>query len=53
VLCQQTTLEITGRRIPDSFYRDITQLGETVVDGGFASLAGLEADEILMQYDKS
>jgi alkylation response protein AidB-like acyl-CoA dehydrogenase len=50
VLCQQITLELTGRRPPDRFYRDITRLGETVADGGFTSLAGIEADEILMNY---
>ena len=50
VLCQQITLELTGRRPPDRFYRDITRLGETIADGGFTSLAGIEADEILMNY---
>ena len=50
VLCQQITLELTGRRTPDSFYRDITRLGATVAEGGFASLTGLEPGEILMNY---
>jgi len=50
VLCQQITLELTGRRPPDRFYRDITRLGETITDGGFTSLAGIESDEILMNY---
>ena len=50
VLCQQITLELTGRRPPDRFYRDITRLGETITDGGFTSLAGIQSDEILMNY---
>jgi hypothetical protein len=50
VLCQQITLDLTGRRPPDRFYRDITRLGETITDGGFTSLAGIEPDEILMNY---
>lgn len=52
VLAQQITLDVTGRTTPDRFYRDITGLGETILDGGFASLAGIEADEILMTYDR-
>ena len=50
VLCQQITLDLTGRRPPDRFYRDITRLGETITDGGFTSLAGIDPDEILMNY---
>ncbi len=50
VLCQQITLDLTGRRPPDRFYRDITRLGETITDGGFTSLAGIQSDEILMNY---
>jgi hypothetical protein len=51
VLCQDLTRELTGRRIDDRYFRAITSLGEKIADGGFASIAGLHPDEILMKYE--
>jgi hypothetical protein len=52
ILCQDLTRRITGQRASDRYYRNATKLGETIVDGGFKSIAGLEmVGEILMPYD--
>ena len=51
ILCQDLTRQLNGRRPTDRYFRTVTKLGENIVDGGFASLAGLVPDEILMPYD--
>ena len=50
VLCQDLIRKLNGRRPSDRYFRKVTQLGETIVDGGFESIAGLKPDEILMPY---
>lgn len=44
--CQLTGTRMTGREI-----REVTRLGEAIVENGFEAIAGVEADEILMRYD--
>jgi alkylation response protein AidB-like acyl-CoA dehydrogenase len=51
IACQDLTRRITGRRASDRYFRKVTKLGEVIVDGGFTSIAGLDAGEILMRYD--
>jgi alkylation response protein AidB-like acyl-CoA dehydrogenase len=51
VACRDLRRRITGRRPSDGYFRAVTRLGETIVDGGFRSLAGLAPDEILMPYE--
>ena len=50
LFCQEMTNELTGRRPSDSYFRQITALGGAIGEGGFASIAGLQPDEILMPY---
>jgi hypothetical protein len=50
ILCQELTQKYTGRRPSNQFYRQVTELGAAIADGGFASLAGIDAGEILMKY---
>ncbi len=50
ILCQDLTRKITGKRPSDSYFRAVTKLGETVANGGFEAIAGIEAGEILMPY---
>ena len=52
VLCRDLTQKITGARPSDRDYRATTQLGETIAEGGFHSIAGLRPDEILMAYQQ-
>jgi len=53
VFCQDLTRKITGERPSDRYYRSVTRLGEAIVEGGFKSIAGVNAGEIMMQYDNS
>ena len=50
ILCQDLSRELTGRRVEDRYFRTITNLGDKIANGGFASIAGLHPDEILMKY---
>lgn len=51
VICQDITRELTGRRPSDRSFRAVTKLGETIVEGGFKSIAGIDDIEILMSYN--
>lgn len=50
LVCQDLRRELTGQRPTDGYFRAATRLGETIVDGGFRALAGVEPGEILMRY---
>jgi hypothetical protein len=52
VLCADLRRAFCGRRPSDRELRQVTRLGESIVDGGFRSIAGLAPDEILMPYEK-
>ena len=49
VSCQDLRRQLTGKRPSDRYYRTVTKLGQTIVDGGFQSIAGIEGD-IMMKY---
>jgi alkylation response protein AidB-like acyl-CoA dehydrogenase len=51
IMCQDLTRKITGARASDRYYRSVTKLGDIIAQGGFKSIAGLDAGEILMPYD--
>jgi hypothetical protein len=51
ILCQDLTRKITGKRPSDSYFRAVTSLGEKIEAGGFADIAGIEPEAILMPYD--
>jgi alkylation response protein AidB-like acyl-CoA dehydrogenase len=51
VLCQDLAREMTGKRPSDRYFRSMNDLGAKIASGGFASIAGLHPDEILMKYD--
>ncbi len=51
VLCQDLQRRYTGRRPTDSYFRAVNKLGETIADGGYEAIAGIEAEEILMPYE--
>ncbi len=50
VLCLQLTRRVTGGHPSDRYFRAVNQLGRTVLDGGFRSVAGVDTGEILMRY---
>ena len=51
ILCQDLRRQLDGRRPSDKYLRAVTKLGETISNGGFKSVAGLEPEDILMSYD--
>ena len=51
VLCQDLKRSYTGQRPSNSYFRTVTKLGEDIASGGFEAIAGIDAAEILMQYD--
>ena len=51
IACQELIQKFTGKRPSNRFYKQVTQLGEAIVEGGFKSIAGLAPDEILMGYE--
>jgi len=51
VFCQDIRRKLTGERPSDKYFRTITKLGEAIVDGGFKSIQGVYAGEIMMTYD--
>lgn len=52
VLCQDMRRRLTGARPTNQYFRTVTKLGETIAEGGFKSLAGVDAAEILMPYEQ-
>ncbi|QDU62744.1 Acyl-CoA dehydrogenase [Planctomycetes bacterium Pan216] len=52
VLCSDLRNKLLGRRPSDRELRSATRLGEMVAEGGFASIAGIEPDAILMPYEQ-
>ena len=52
VLCQDLRRRLTGSRPSSQYFRTVTKLGETIAEGGFKSLAGVDAPEILMRYEQ-
>jgi alkylation response protein AidB-like acyl-CoA dehydrogenase len=50
VFCQNLRQKLLGRRPTNHYFRHTTELGAAIADGQFRSLAGVEADEILMPY---
>lgn len=51
VICQDLTRQLDGSRASDRYFRTVTTLGDQIVQGGFKSIAGLLAGEILMPYE--
>jgi len=52
VICQDLARKLEGRRPPDRYFKQVTQLGAAIADGEFKSIAGLAPDEILMPYEQ-
>lgn len=51
VICRDLRRELTGDRPSDRDLRATVRLGQAIIDGGFASISQIPADEILMSYD--
>lgn len=51
ILCQDLRRRLTGARPSDQYLRQLGQLADAILGGGFDALAGVSAEEILMRYD--
>jgi hypothetical protein len=51
IFCQNLRLKLSGRRPSNHYFRLVTGLGAAIADGQFRSIAGVEAEQILMPYD--
>jgi hypothetical protein len=49
VMCQELAQKYTGRRPANSYFRQVTELGAAIAEGGFPGLE-IDAGEILMPY---
>jgi hypothetical protein len=52
VFCEMLRQKNLGRRPSNHYFRQVSELGGAIGDGKFPGIAGGEAGEILMQYDK-
>ena len=50
LFCRETRNQIEARPPDDAYFRDVTNLGKTVVDSGFFPLSGVNSEKILMPY---
>ena len=50
ILCQDLIAQAHRQAATDGYYRAVTKLGETIAEGGFEAIAGIEAEAILMPY---
>lgn len=51
-ICADFTRQLTGKRAGDRDFRAVTKLGESIANGGFSPIAGIEVPEILMKYEQ-
>ncbi|MGZ0165885.1 MAG: acyl-CoA dehydrogenase family protein, partial [Planctomycetales bacterium] len=50
-LCLTLQNKITGQLPSGKYFRTVTKLGESIVDGGFSALAGVGEMDIMQKYD--
>src|SRR5439155_26875574 len=51
ILCQDLRRKLTGERPSDRYFRDVAELADKIISGGFQDLAGVPEQEILMKYE--
>jgi hypothetical protein len=52
LLCQNLQQKLLGRRMTNHYFRRVTELGAAIAEGKFRSIAGVEAEAILMPYEQ-
>jgi hypothetical protein len=52
IFCQNVRQKLLGRRQSNNYFRRATELGAAIAEGQFRSIAGIEAEEILMPYEE-
>jgi hypothetical protein len=51
ILCQDLRRKLSGERPSDRYFRDVGQLADLILSGGFEAIAGVPQAEILRKYD--
>jgi hypothetical protein len=51
MLCEDLRRKLTGERPSDRYFRQVGQLADLVLSGGYDALTGVPADDILMRYE--
>jgi hypothetical protein len=52
LLCENMQQKLLGRRPSNYYFRRVTALGAAIAEGKFRSIAGVEAEAILMPYEQ-
>jgi alkylation response protein AidB-like acyl-CoA dehydrogenase len=52
ILCQDVRRRLTGNRPTDAYFKQVGQLAEVILGGGYEAIAGVPADDILMRYEQ-
>ncbi|QDU58747.1 acyl-CoA dehydrogenase family protein [Aeoliella mucimassa] len=50
--CQHEIAKLTGRRATNKYYRQVTELGQAIVEQGFPGLEEIDIDDIKMPYQQ-
>jgi alkylation response protein AidB-like acyl-CoA dehydrogenase len=51
ILCQDLRRKLTGERPSDRYFRDLGQLADVILGGGFEALTGVQRSAILRPYE--
>lgn len=51
LLCQDLRRKLTGQRTTDRYFRQVGELADKILSGGFAAIGGAPQDEIMMKYE--
>src|SRR4051794_1112281 len=50
ILCQDMRRKLTGERPSDRYFRDVGELADKIIAGGWEELSGISAQDIMMKY---
>lgn len=51
ILCQDLRRKLTGERPSDRYFRDVGELADKIIGGGWEEISGIPGQEILMRYE--
>jgi hypothetical protein len=51
ILCQDLRRKLNGERPSDRYFKEVSDLADAIIGGGFEALAGVPRLEIMMKYE--
>jgi alkylation response protein AidB-like acyl-CoA dehydrogenase len=51
VVCHELRRKLTGERASDGYFKQLAELGDVILAGGFEEIAGVPRDEIMQKYE--